>query len=354
MKQLLLVAAVTVMSASAFASKARVSALASSSTMAKDFQSIFAQPANMGELADQATFEWGAASTDTTTNYGTAEGGFIRTMGDSKLGFYLGHQNPMWDFFTTYSGNTTLKGNDNPFNVMYSAKSGDMTWGAGLQYAAYEKKSAATLVKKSFMSLALGAVTAQWEANFQMGLGATGEDTTNNTKITPTGGMQLDGKWKSGDVHYLLSYMSAGDKYENTSTSTSIKEPSITVTSLGIEHKIGNFFYGANYVMSNYAEKVNDVKSNSTTLPVKMGFEAEATSWMSLMGSLTQNVLLGSSKTTVAGSGEADSMYHNTTVAAGATLKFGKLSVDGTLAAGTTGNLNASSLMTNAALNYMF
>jgi hypothetical protein len=104
-------------------------------------------------------------------------------------------------------------------------------------------------------------------------------------------------------------------------------------------------------------DKTPDNKTETTALPVFAGIEADATSWMVLRASVQQNFILGSKKVTTAGAGgDADTITNNTTVAAGAGLKFGKLLLDGTLEAAnsTTAAVNGNAFLANAALTYMF
>jgi hypothetical protein len=113
-----------------------------------------------------------------------------------------------------------------------------------------------------------------------------------------------------------------------------------------------DFFYG-------FAYKMNDVKSggdktSTSTLPMIFGIETDAASWLTLRGSVTQNVLLGSEKTTGSSPTGADSTDHNTTVNAGMGFKFTKSTLDITLSSATTGAINGSSFGANAGMTYLF
>jgi len=93
--------------------------------------------------------------------------------------------------------------------------------------------------------------------------------------------------------------------------------------------------------------------------------EADATSWLVVRGAVSQNLILGQSKTTVTNTPDAKSTIANSTVVnAGATLNFGKLKVDGlvgttgttgTTGAGTnTGVLQTNNLLTRVGVTYAF
>ena len=94
-------------------------------------------------------------------------------------------------------------------------------------------------------------------------------------------------------------------------------------------------------------------KTTDLTLPVTLGFETEATSWLTLRGSVGQNVILNNRK--VEGTGATKSTIANTTtVAAGASLTFGKLALDGSIGKMGTGTLNTDDLMSRVGVTYSF
>src|SRR5690606_39830 len=82
-------------------------------------------------------------------------------------------------------------------------------------------------------------------------------------------------------------------------------------------------------------------------LPLTFGFETDATSWLVLRGSISQNIVIGSTKTTFStgtGPGKA-TIQNSTTVNTGATLNFGKLKVDGMVGTTTAGTMNTDELL---------
>jgi hypothetical protein len=105
-------------------------------------------------------------------------------------------------------------------------------------------------------------------------------------------------------------------------------------------------------------------KLKTQELPVTIGMEAEATSWLTLRGSVTQNVILNTEETAVLNVAKKKTQTNTTNVSAGATLNFGKLKVDGVI--GTTGASRAAptateqgvlatdNLLTRVGVTYMF
>jgi hypothetical protein len=102
-------------------------------------------------------------------------------------------------------------------------------------------------------------------------------------------------------------------------------------------------------------------ESKTTELPVTVGLEYDAASWLTLRGSVSQNVLISKLEQ------EDEATIDSTVVAMGASLKFGDLVVDGVIGnmdgTGATagedtssgdGQLRTDSLMSRVAVSYKF
>jgi hypothetical protein len=104
------------------------------------------------------------------------------------------------------------------------------------------------------------------------------------------------------------------------------------------------------------------------TLPLVVGLEYDAASWLALRASVVQNVYGNAEADPKAGS-KVSGTVANTAVNAGASLKFGELTVDGLIStdsngdasAGTTqstaggnGSLRTDALMTRVSMTYRF
>lgn len=346
MKKALVIVALTFASASAFASKARVAALGGSMTKTDDVQDTFTNPAKMHGFGDMFTVEFG----------GNEEGGIFRSNGDAKWGVYFGHRSTNFANLLTNAGTTggALLAEQNPVEVFYGQKGGDMRWGASFVYSNAEDK--ATNAKTNTMGLRLGAATDVWEAFANIGLAGKatiGSPETN--RAANDMGVLIGGQYAAGDVLYYGSYDMSGGK----ATLADIKATANVVT-VGAETKMkgdaSHFFYGLKYVMSETkAETTPASKIASSKLPLYAGVEADAASWLVLRASLQQSILVNSNKTEAGGVTTVDNSGLNDTQAnLGAGFKFGKLWIDGALAAGTTGNLDAGAgnFMTTTSLNY--
>ncbi len=379
MKKLFVLAVVTIASASAFASKARLDALQNAAHLS-DAQDVVGhaggpiKPDQALSHGEWVSFEWGAnRGSGNTTNTMNAEGGFARKMGDNAaMGAYLGNKSDTYAYFralavaggyisSTGTGATALLSQSNPLNLYYASKAGDMQWGLGLFYASSDMKT--TKIKENIMGVTASATSAAgWDAQLAVGLGAEGknEQTAGSEKTLKGGSMMgLSGGYTMDTMYLYGAYKMATAKMTTgTTTDADWERTDMSIGVVNSHKKDGaNFFYGASYSMNTVNNKNNTAtgKTETTTLPVIIGVEAEAVSWMVLRGSVTQNVFLGSTKT--AGS-DANSISDNTTVAAGAGLKFGKFTLDGTFtnaASATSTALGSDTgFVTNVGMTYLF
>jgi len=396
MKKLLLIAALASLSIPAFASKARVTALGNADHLV-DPQSAFDNPAHLTLMGDYVTFEAGATTPAYTGVTGTttwaeylngiatppgAEGGFVRSSGDAKYGAYLGRRSAFTD---AARGAFGFLRQENPFELQYAMK-GAINWGAALNYSSSDKKTAAQ--KQQAMGVRFGATTDTWEGFAVIGLGSTADGATaanilqggdanangivddvipvaadTTAKYKGTIGFKVGGAYKMENIRLYGKYYMDGFKYEGASATFNDLKVEQSQLDLGaIDHnKIdgGQWFYGVALQMFN-AKKSNaaiDTKTTATYLPFLVGLEYDAASWLTLRGSASQNVLLGSTKTDDGAAGfsdETDTIRNNTKVAAGLGLRFGKWTADGSWAAQTTGTVNTTNFMTNLGMTYAF
>ncbi len=359
MKNTLLIAALALAATPAMASKARVSALNSSAHLS-DITDVQTNASKINEHGEWLTFEFGnnnytAAGTATPR----AEGGFVRSMGDSKYGFYLG-SHPTWvDEVRTGFVTGTYLTNENPVNLFYGSKmGGDLSWGLGLLYSNSDKKT--TTEKQSALGVNFGLTGSNWDA--ALTVGAMNTYKKDSTKVDFKGNPAIDlaGTYTMDTLTFSAGVGMNGGKEEVNGAETHKSEMMRYNVGVVNSHKAdgADFFYGAKLNSTTTKDKANDAKTEEMALPVFAGIEADATSWMVLRASVQQNFVLGSKKVTAANGtgGDADTIANNTSVAAGAGLKFNKLLLDGTLEAANsnTAALNGNAFLANAAVTYMF
>ena len=377
MKKLVLIAAVTIASASAYASKARLDALSNAAHLS-DTKDIIAKPDQAVVLPEFATVNFGDKSGGTSN----AEGGMVRRMDGSAWGLYLGSR-PGGNAYRTIAngaiGGTNVLNMENGINFLYAMDMGDLRWGAGLFYSKTEnKRETATLKEQKQDASGLYASvssTAGWDAQLSFGLANNASFTTvadqenklkGNTTYVLSGGYWMD-------TMYIYAAMSSGGaKVEQASTTLADrKDSSMKVGVINSHKKDGtDFFYGAELLMVTKKEDAdaplaaslgaNITKQETTTLPLIIGVEHEAMSWLTLRASLTQNFLYSVDKTSAKNGAKdgTNNVADNTAIAAGTGLKFNKLTFDATLKAATsptgTFGTDGTNFMAAGAMTYYF
>lgn len=402
MKRALLIAVVSLAATSALASKARKEALSNAAHLS-DIQDVITKPDKASAYGEWATMEFGSTAGTTTR----AEGGFVRMSGQAAWGAYLGAASGTttsgvmaYRAFTPVSGTgASFLPQENPIRLFYAAKPSDMSWGVGLYHSASKSKVAETTTTgtkdQSTMGLTASASADVWDAQLALGLGNTAsyKDTNDDAKMTGKTSFGLSGGYKMDTMYIYASYSAGGAKVTNTVTGaseTTQMDRADTAMSLGIvnSHKKDgtDFFYGISYNMTTLKDDAdatatptslnavatgltgtagtNAKQIEITSMPLIAGIEAEATSWMVLRGSITQNFgSLGMGKIkvsekTVTTADQELTSKDDTTIAAGVGLKWNKFTVDSTVAvAGANGaafGTNSGNFLSKMSMTYTF
>jgi hypothetical protein len=357
--KLLLSLAIILTSTSAFATRSRVIALGGAAHLV-DSSTVYAKPADLFAVSDSLTIEAGATNlvpgVDGITD--GAEALLIRSAGDAKWALSLGH-----DDFRTYTlrsnadvAGTVVIGQQNPFELTYGMKTGDMAWAGTLVYSNFNDKQ--NEIKESTTGLKFGAATSTWDATIDLGLTDKWESSTLNDEFKGKSNVAVrGGYWLSSDMYTYADFSMTG--YELTDAGTvqsEVKGTDITIGAINTMKNDGNeFFWGAGLMSSQEKDSTADTKSNDLSLPFIIGMEANAATWLTLRGSVTQNVLIQNEKTENATTTvtETSPGANSTTFAAGAGLKLGKLSLDGSILAGTQ-KVNSNDLLGTVGLSYAF
>lgn len=359
MKNLLTIA-IVLSTATAFATRARNTALGNSLHIA-DFYS----PENLSANANTFTMETGSTAADvqnlTTTSDAskTAEGTLIKSTDMGVFGITLGHQEGLIYSQRSNSGVATVDAQQNPIQLGYGMKMSDMNVGFGLVYSKYDDKTA----KQSETSTAVkaGVSNSLFYVNGMITVADSFKDDTANTEYKGEPSIALKAGYNiNADTSVHATVTKSG--YKSSSAGTTTKE----IDNLGVQAMIidtvkkegSSFFYGAGLAMANAKEKVADKKIESMYMPFIFGLEATATSWMTLRGSVTQNVLISKEKDELTGK-DVDPSANTTAVAVGAGFGLGKVTLDTTLQglvsnATTSQQVNGTDLLAKAGLTYNF
>jgi len=357
MKNLLLVAALTVAAAPAMASKARLSALGNSAQLV-DVQTSFEKPQHIHALGDLVTMEWGTSG-DGAGNEPHAEGGFLKKHDESVYGVYFGRKSSDFSEAVRLAqpalpngiGFTGLE-EQNPINVFYGMKSGDLSWGATVKYSNGKDDTGGK--KVSTAGFAFGITNGTWDANAVVGLQGKSEET--GRTVENKGNFKVGFGYNLTDSQYAYADFKSAKVEGDTNALPGVEATAErTIINAGfvntlVKNDDANFFYGVAYSSNKIKDGVE-----TQTLPVWMGIEANATSWMVLRASVKQSILINETKTAAGAKSDLDSIGFN----AGAGFKLGKGMLDANFGTANQGHLSfsdgaADKFLTNVAYTYMF
>jgi hypothetical protein len=372
----LVIAGLAVLSTSAFASKARMEALGQGtvSNYVLDTRSVFLNPASVNELKNYVVTEWGSASTsDDSATAPKAEGGFFREQGSFSYGFYLGNNG--LDHGRTSTSPALLR-QDNALDFFLGGDIG-VKWGAKLHFAQGKDQTTSSTVtskdsKNTALGLGLGAImgNASVYANVDL-MDKSTNSQTSSSSVTTSSEWKQKPSYQVGGSYALMGYTLFADvKNGKADASTTASNVTSSSTQKWMSYEVGagriheiNPTSRLYTSLSYYADSNYNISGYSTyTLPASIGLEADATSWLTLRGSVKQNFVYGYKR--ALGSDKHTSISNSTEVNGGATLNFGKLKIDGVIGntaasrAGTTGTKNGvlttDNLLTRVAVNYNF
>lgn len=416
MKKLLtgITLATALISTSAMATKARLISLgesASGSFYIEDQRDFFLNVAHIHEHGNQVFLETGSNDQTYTTSAGAigtwqsvfaagsgvtdfdndpiAEGGFISVSGNTAYGVVLGHEIDsvserrflaIMESFDTPLVPSGAAGDadkalgmyvaqDNVIDFFYGKDNGNMKWAAGLSYSKTYNETTADDYGQTTIGGRLGMTKGDMEAYAIFGLKNESEDASGNT-FEGKHGIEVGAMKHDGNRTYYLAVQS-------TSFETDTDENDVTIDTMKIQAFMGqkkkvsdtvDAFFKIGLVRdtkeiengSGQAGLTDEV--TDTTIPLTVAVEARVKSWLTLRGSLTQN-LYGSREL----ADDTNSIVNSTNINAGMGLHFGDFTIDGLIGTGnngTNGNISDSegergvlstdNLMTRLSMTYKF
>jgi hypothetical protein len=407
-----------------------------------DSRNIFLNPAYINLYPNQVEFDWGSVGqyasaggvTSATLNNNTsspkAQGGVFKKYGDFVYGLYLGNESNTSSLLrvagtsaiAVMNGTTTLPNTGTASKMLATSDNQvDLFFGGdnGLKWAVNPVitmgKDDARKSKDSGYSVRGGVIGSGWDAHLNLSLGSKSEATDSVTAtalgvVTATDVYQ-EFKGKIG-FHVGGSYVLSGNNrvfgyvkhygWEQTDgfTYSAGQQAGIGGQNGTVKGDFTSYYlgWGSEYdvnttdkLFASFAAKKTDINlkfSNKSevrhlVIPLTIGYEAQATGWLTLRGSVVQNIYGNKNNTNIDnygatgtrvnkvgstlikniyGSTGKGTIANSTAVNAGATLAFGQLSVDGLLsttssagAASTkTGILSLANLETSVGVTYKF
>ena len=394
-KALLILAGLIMAASSAYASKARMGALGQSTTYGSqyllDSKNIFHNPAYLHELGGYFQLEFGDAGTRegngdpaTTTGNPLGQGGFFKKSSNATWGIWLGGDSETGGAYReglmSSAGLSTVPNPDNQVEFFY-AGGGAMKWGASFWISSNtdDDKSAYTTTTNtgngitansatdSSMGVRAGVNTDKWNVGLVLSLASTGSVKATGTgytdqehKFEGTSGILLTAGYDMKGYDLYFAYGSNGGKASGNNGADVEVERADTTMTLGVAKK---YMMDKNHMFWSvaYSSEVQDTKDVSTTtntaLPVVVGVEVEATDWLAVRGSVTQNLFLMNSTTTEPNGGDAATAFQRDTnnVAAGGTIKWDKVYFDGLFGwADDTANFGTDDIFSYVSMTYKF
>ena len=399
-KQLIAIAGLAILSTPAMATKARILALGENindnigSLYFSDSRNIFQNAAYANEYKDMVIFEWGSTGSSAgpagTTVKGDndisaqAEGGFLKSHGNYVYGLYLGAESPYTNEIRSYTRALNNDGfqQDNQIDAFFAGESSTLgKWGVNATYS--DSKDDAQDAKQSSASIRFGMIKNKTEAFINVALKNEAEIGALSGAPTPTAAPGKDefkgklgfelGATQDLDVVKVFAYVRhAKWEHDGNSTATGVTLPYTAYqgkfdgtywlyqVGAGREYKVNDkatLFFKGEYL--NFMRKVEttsapadgeEINLDDYRVPVTVGLEYDAASWLVLRGSVVQNLISetdndydGNTANVSAGvlakrpSGKRTAA-NSTNVNAGLTLKFGELAIDGVV--GTTNAAN--------------
>ena len=356
-KSALVIAGLALLSTNAFASKARLEALGgyngAANLYVSDKANVFRNAATINTHKNFVVTEWGGNVDSDSQTAPRAEGGFFKDAGSLAYGLYLGN-----DGAQNSVRPAAFLDQDNALDLFLGGDAG-MQWGARLHYASGKDDTGAVKKKNSAYGVGLGMVMGAAEGYANVDIADKSEGGTaagDEYKVKPSFTIGGSYDWSGYTFFAEVSNGKVEEKVAATTTETKAMDVRVGAGRIWEINPTARVLADASFVYE--TEKTGGTKDKFMGLPVTFGFEADATSWLTLRGSVGQNVILNNRK--VAGTKSTDA--NTTTVNGGATLNFGKLAVDGlvgtTSSTGTagskTGVLSTSNLLTRVGVTYNF
>ena len=369
----------------------------------EDARNIFLNPAYVNLFPAYATIEFGSAgqyasaagsvsnATVNAVNNTKAQGGAFNRFGDLVYGVYFGNESNTSSLLriagssaaaslngASAANSVMLQTADNQVDVFVGGDNG-IKWGANALYAGGKNK-AGTDSKDSAAAVRAGVIGSFWDAHLNVSVNSKAESTT---AINALGGFaqtvtqefegklgfQAGGSLLLGGNHRLYGYVKhyGWDQKDNFASYPALTAAA-TAGGLGgsggqtgtVEGDFTSYYLGwATHMDVNNGDKVwaavsakktdinlkfaNKAEVRHLVVPLTLSYEAKATEWLTLRGSVIQN-LWGQADNKNYGSinpvarGLIGQIYQgngkktiplSTEVNAGATLTYGQLTVDG-------------------------
>ncbi len=391
-RQLTVALGLAVIATPAFATKARLEALGEDtfgSYYIQDNRNIFLNPAKINENKDFITYEFGNSglqvnATGDSTAAPRAGGGFTKSHGNMVYGLNFGDSSPTTGLIRSLTGANLQEVQPWDFHIGGDA---GVKWGASFTYEQYDGAGSGTASRLASHGMRVrgGVLMGDLDLFAQISLKNDAKDFAGSS-VKGDNGIFVGGGYMLNNYKLFADYRMVSAKYQGTSTAGSKEDIDLGVLRLGAGRQERLNDRATLFAKAMVTRTTVDDDGGATTgapgvgakvtsyaLPVNLGIEYAATSWLDLRASVVNNIW-SSNEVKVKGGSKTKQNVANTAVRAGASLKFGEFSIDGLVstdngtgvASGTDnagvadastatgGQLRTDSLMTRVAMIYRF
>ena len=398
----------------------------------QDDRNIFLNVANIHNYGDSVILEWGGSGQVVSPSLGLdtedgpkAKGGFLRKSGDNVYGVYLGNESNTSSLLRTLATGAnaaqaalpvgqggadtdgTLSGSDNQLDLFYGGKSSFGDWGVNLVYASSSNEGT-NRNNDTAHAVRLGLKNEGWDAFANISTGNKAERVTttaageNFHQFEGSLGLHLGGGAKVGETGRVYGFVKTFSWEQTDSLGTTAGtllgpftdgrgqagtvEGSFMTYAVGygsvVKSGKGTWFSNIEYRHKEVELKfTTQAEAKNTYVPLTVGYEFDAASWLTLRGSVRHNII-GTMENNNYGSlnilasnvatgefgadtgGTKQTMANSTDISAGASFNLGSLRIDGFIGttAGTRGGaaeadegvLALDNLLTRVAMVYNF
>lgn len=259
----------------------------------------------------------------------------------------------------------------NPLHLMYGHQGESGDYGLGFFYSNMKNKVSGEAESSSGIQLGYGVGAWRVYSTYTL---VNSVESAVNTKFDGDGYVAANIDYTGDTSQFYLRVVHFRAKALNTITNVESTSQEKQVLTLGLTDQTlkedSQYFWGLELVSTTVncrilASAVCDKKYTSALLPVWFGIEAEATSRITLRGSIKQTVLINQSKDEVGysvgtfpNSTSARSDFsagtNSTVVALGLGFKFSRVMIDGLLSAANTQQINGTNLLTQVGFTHHF
>ncbi|MCB9092586.1 MAG: hypothetical protein H6621_12925 [Halobacteriovoraceae bacterium] len=358
-----LVICLGLLGSNAWASKARLLTFGEStfgSQYIDDQRNIHLNAAEVNNYKDFVMFEWGtdsdnaaggSAVTDTNATP-RADGGYIAEANNLVYGLWFGNESQLANTFRN-NVSDTLKGEDNKFEFFIGGDAG-IQW--GLKLGISQTEDEANDEKSNSFDTGLGVISGNTKAYANIAISNTAEIGT--TEFDGKLGVQLGVIQKVKDYDVYLDLIHSNFDFTNATNDSGFDASNFSADTADGEYTYDTIKLGAGKVKSlnekakvfskleidytktelKYSSPVSTTADTKTyNLPVTVGIEFDAKSWLVLRGSISQSLYSQSED-----SNSKKSMLENTTVVnTGFGLVFDGFVIDTFLGSSSTDSLES-------------